>query len=509
MKRELREDLSENAEQTGSETAGFEPGDAPNGAAEPVAAGATGAANAPDPMLQSSAADVPDTAPQSSAADLPDPELLMNLTNLLDPSLHTNVTIVPDPMLQSSAADVPDTAPQSSAADVPDPELLMNLTNLLDPSLHTNVTIVPDPALQSSVASTLDSLLQSSAANASDQEPQPSALDKLDSAQLMSETEGTDAYDSALQSHDADETREPPEEEFDINEKHTPAVFEPIPPEKLARAKRIKRMLIAVIVLLVLVLVGAAGTFVYFYLTFPEPVTTTIQDVSVIESDDDLYQDRGGTETTEMPNLVQMIGRTPEQVVAALGPEYVITKSDVITEPETPEEAGANEGENAENAENAPVVTQVVTISYTPEEQTSTVGAIQVQNIYLSLDENGIAVEVYFVSSMNLLDFPISSFADLVATPESFLDTLNLAGAFVAPEFHYTAPAKEEYTEYVDPDASVKRIRKESVTMKGALASAQPPTYFEITYTFDYGASGVEDTPSRQPAQRMLYIKLR
>jgi hypothetical protein len=72
----------------------------------------------------------------------------------------------------------------------------------------------------------------------------------------------------------------------------------------------------------------------------------------------------------------------------------------------------------------------------------------------------------------------------------------------------YIVPSQVDFTEYVDPDASVVKIRKETTSWSGTLVSEVAPTNFEITYTFDYGASGVEDKPGKHPTQRTLYIKL-
>lgn len=298
-----------------------------------------------------------------------------------------------------------------------------------------------------------------------------------------------------------------------------PAHFEPIPEEKLKRAKRTRRILWVIIILLILVLLGAGAGAAYYYLTHEEPTAELDSTKPEIESTSEV-QDRGTTETTEMPNLVQMFGKTPEEVVNTLGEDYTITKTDTVGGSETsgtdasgtePTEEGGEDAEG-EAAEPAPAETttaqQMVTISYSPEAQSSSTSTSQVQNIYLTLNSSGQVAEIYFVSSMGILDFPISSFADLVTTKDSFTKTLSSAGVTVPADIAYTAPTEESYTEYVDPQASVLLIKKETMSFKGALASELPPTSFEITYTYDYGASGVENTPDKQPSQRMLYIKL-
>ena len=63
--------------------------------------------------------------------------------------------------------------------------------------------------------------------------------------------------------------------------------------------------------------------------------------------------------------------------------------------------------------------------------------------------------------------------------------------------------------EYVDPQASSKKVTKESATFTGQLDSETPPTAFSLVLTYDYGAAGVADTPDKKPAQRMVYLRLR
>ena len=277
--------------------------------------------------------------------------------------------------------------------------------------------------------------------------------------------------------------------------KPVPAHYQHISPAKLKRAKRTKRILVTIIVLLILLLAAAVVGVGYYYLEYGQVPEHHIETETVQITHDDQVNDRGTAETKEMPNLVAMFGRTPEEIVSTLGADYAITKTDTI------ESEGATEGA-------APVLKQMVTIGYTPREESTSVGAARVQNIYLTLNEEGKTEELYFVSSMSILDFPISSFADLVGTKTSFVNTLASAGATVASNVAYTVPDVKEYTEYVDKEESILKIKKESVLFTGTLVSEQAPTLFEITYTYDYGASGVVENPDRQPLQRMLYIKL-
>ena len=283
--------------------------------------------------------------------------------------------------------------------------------------------------------------------------------------------------------------------------------FKPISPAKLKKARRTRRTLITVIVLLLLLLCAGIAAGVYYYLNYVQGETTHTYDPVAIEHDSNTIDDRGVTEAVEMPNLAQMFGLTPEEVLSILGADYTITKTDSDVANQAPS-GTANEADSGDYEAEA-TTKQVVTISYTPQEQNSTVNLRQSQKIYLSLGEQGTTIEVYFVSSMDILDFPFSSFSDLVSTNNYFVWTLSQAGVFALQNVPYKVPSREEYTEFVDKDANVLKIQKETTTWTGTLASGVPPTSFEIRFTYDYGASGVEDSPDKHPLQRMVYLKLR
>ena len=283
-----------------------------------------------------------------------------------------------------------------------------------------------------------------------------------------------------------------------------PPGFEPIPKEKLMKAKKTRRLLIFVMVLLLLLLFGGIAFSLYYYISFLQPQANFVQDPLVIENDENVLEDRGETETIDMPDLAQMFARTPDEIVALLGDDYLIT---AYTEAQASSDTNANsDSDQADDTEH--VIVQIVTISYSPEGMDSSMALRQNQKIYLSLGEDGTTLEVYFVSSMDILDFPLTNFANLVSSSDSFEQTLAWAGVTIVADTPYTAPTSEEFIEYVDASAQHKKIKKETTSWSGDLVSDTAPTSFEITYTFDYGASGVEDIPDRYPMQRVLYLKL-
>ncbi|MDR2035123.1 MAG: hypothetical protein LBP91_00385 [Coriobacteriales bacterium] len=287
-----------------------------------------------------------------------------------------------------------------------------------------------------------------------------------------------------------------PEKQTDLHRSHLSRHFKPVSEKKLAHARRTKRSLITGITFFSLLLCGAVAAGIYFYLEFVPAPASLIQDTLTIDTNGQTVEDRGVAKTVPMPALGQLFGRTPEEALAILGSSYAITKVD------------ATQANATNNAADDPAARQVVTISYTPEAQNGAADLRQTQKIYLSLGEAGTTIEVYLVSSMDILDLPHSSFADLVATQENFLQSLTSAAVAGVSDTPYIAPTSGEYTEFVDPTANHKKVKKESATWAGALASEAAPTKFEVTFTYEYGASGVEDTLGKHPSQRMLYIKL-
>jgi len=333
-------------------------------------------------------------------------------------------------------------------------------------------------------------------------------------------------------------TEEPDTESGSNDSIPVPRGFEPIPEEKLTEAKRTRHHLLVVIIILIVVLVGGLAAGTYYYFNYVQAGAQTTQDPTAIDQAGTVIDDRGVIATVEMPNLAQMFGQTPDQILAVLGSDYAITNTDTnaidqtapdtttdttgttdtSTTATTDENTATSNGTTTDTTTDTTatgstaadsVATQVVTISYMPTTGDSTSMLRQTQKIYLTLNGSGVTIGVYFVSSMDILDFPSSTFADLVATNDSFVKSLTAAGVMVSPDTEYTVPSPEDFTVYVDPAAEAKKLRKETTTWKGNLVSDVAPTSFEITYTFDYGASGVDvSSGTTYPSQRMLYIQL-
>ncbi|MDR3136509.1 MAG: hypothetical protein LBU07_03720 [Coriobacteriales bacterium] len=282
-----------------------------------------------------------------------------------------------------------------------------------------------------------------------------------------------------------------------------PNRFADIPPEKLRRSKRVKRILIAIIIVLILALLAIAALAAYVFITQQQSINTIqLQDILTDNQNaSDRLQDTGTTEEKPMPPLAPMFGTTTDEVLSQLGSDYRLVKTEEIADEELPQ------------------ARQLATLTYVQDTKSS-VGNVQAQSIYLSLNEVGEVIEVYFVSSLDLLGYPMSSFANLISNKTVVDQLLQSAGVAASADFQFIAPEHDQYTKYVDPLASNKRLTEESAKFSGLLAAKDTdataeetaesaPTQFVLTLTYDYGAAGVADTPDRHPTQRMVYLRLR
>jgi hypothetical protein len=307
-------------------------------------------------------------------------------------------------------------------------------------------------------------------------------------------TEAVSPEDAPTEDAPTDDT--PAEDNFtDETDAPLPPHFEPIPAEKLKRAKRTKIVLIVIIILLILALAGMGATAVYVFInqeSNSKTIENPVLDIAV-KDQETRVQDKGTLQATEAPNLVQMFGKTSAEVQTLLGPNYTLVKTEPLTEPENP------------------AIVQLTTFAYSPSEKPTSagVGSSLAQNIYLSLNAEGQTIEVYFVSSIDLLGYPISTFAELTGNKSPLENAILAAGAVVSPDFVYQAPVAQQFAQYVDTEATNKRVKKETFSFTGALQSEAAPTSFTLTFTYDYGAAGVADTPDKKPTQRTLYLTLK
>ncbi|GHT79924.1 hypothetical protein FACS1894104_5240 [Actinomycetota bacterium] len=173
-------------------------------------------------------------------------------------------------------------------------------------------------------------------------EPEFAAISAPETA---TQPEPTSAQDPLLQTEPELQPQPEPEpepqtesESASETEPQLPPHLESIPVEKIKRAKRTKTILIVIITLLILAFLGMGALAVYVF-TNQQSTQSTIKTSLQIETavDDSKAQDRGTIQVIESPNLVQMFGKTTDQIIEQLGSNYASTKTETIQEQDNPE----------------------------------------------------------------------------------------------------------------------------------------------------------------------------
>jgi hypothetical protein len=270
----------------------------------------------------------------------------------------------------------------------------------------------------------------------------------------------------------------------------------PVIDERLRKARRTRVILIVVILLLV----AALGTLAYLgYTIFRDSSagdqvaikpTSTAPDGTLTDpsAPGELKIDE-----TSIPELAPLFGLTVDEVKTRLGQDFQLTKTDAATD------------------EANPAVKQLATFSYTPSVSGDSTGAattasLPSESIYVSLDEAGRVVDIYYVCDMRLLGYPVRSFDELLASGD--LVTEALAAAGVQPrDFSYVPPVPEESVVYDNPNSANRKVVKQTQIFSGRTTSDAVPTAWTLTVTYDYGA-GVTSTADFQQATRTINLKL-
>jgi hypothetical protein len=265
--------------------------------------------------------------------------------------------------------------------------------------------------------------------------------------------------------------------------------------ERLKKAKRTKVILILVIILLVAAL-GALAWLAYTILmegtaSAPagiKPGATVTGEIMDPDAPGEIKIDE-----TSIPNLASLFGLTVEEVKTRLGSDFLLTKTDSVTD------------------ETNPDIRQLATFSYTPSvsgnnaELTPSV-ALPSESIYASLDEAGKVIDVYYVCDMRLLGYPEKSFEELLASSDLVSEALRSAG--IQPrDFAYAAPDSEASTVYDNPNSANRKVVKQSHIFSGRVSSDTAPTVWTLTVIYDFG-TGVSSPSEFREATRTLNLKL-
>lgn len=270
----------------------------------------------------------------------------------------------------------------------------------------------------------------------------------------------------------------------------------PIDDEMIKKSKRTKIILIVFIV----ILIAALGGLVFFgYNILSEAMSTNqVTFKPVTDMNDGKVVDTGAPKTVEykkttIPDLTALFGLTASEVETRLGSSFKLTKTDVVSDPSNPK------------------VVQLATFAYTPEliagnESDISKALMPGLSVYTSLDANGKVIDVYFACDMRLLDYPETSFMDLLATDWVVRTSLQSAG--VTPrDPAYLQPSFEETIVYDNVNSVNRKVIKQSQIFSGRTTSEKIPTVWTLTVTYDFG-SGVSSADDYKNAIRTIHLKL-
>jgi hypothetical protein len=278
--------------------------------------------------------------------------------------------------------------------------------------------------------------------------------------------------------------------------KNNSSGFQPIDGQRIKKSRRTGVLLVITIILLIAALGGLV------YLVYPvlfsgdtegaqtaikDPTSITDVEVTDVNSPGEIH-----VEVTSIPNLSSLFGLTLEEVKGRLGGNFQLIKTDAATD--------------ATN----PAIKQLATFSYEPvmeEEDPNAMSNASLPNehVYLSLDEGGKVIDVYYTCDMRLLGYPVSSFIELLSGD---LVTGALASAGVSPrDFSFVAPDEEGTISYDNKDSANRKIIKQATIFSGRTTSETVPTAWTLTVTYDFGA-GVETTSDYKQATRTISLRL-
>ena len=262
-----------------------------------------------------------------------------------------------------------------------------------------------------------------------------------------------DEYPDAL---DSPEPQDPPAVVFDGSEpvvpdepagKHGRQRKDNVPPYQ-RKSRRMRRILIAVIVLLVLLL-GALGFFAWQWFNQSQLVAAqqaqeqkSVQDVDALAKDGTSDADTATTKTTDVPDLVALLGRTQEEAVAALQRGATVTSTREV------------------NEEGNPIKTSV-TVALSGEPSDTRSGT---PTVYLGLGEDGAIVQAGYSAATASLGYGSLSFVDAVENDRIIEKTLQEAGIAVSENTVELPEDRSGYSTYASDGTT---LVKESCSFNG------------------------------------------
>jgi hypothetical protein len=122
------------------------------------------------------------------------------------------------------------------------------------------------------------------------------------------------------------------------------------------------------------------------------------------------------------------------------------------------------------------------------------------------LDEGGKVIDIYYSSDMALLGYAEETFDSLLSEEKIVTNALSAAGT--APRDFAFAQPTEESTIFDNKDSANRKIIKQTQIYSGRTTNEGNPTAWTLTFTYDYGISGVATANDFRQATRTINLKL-
>jgi hypothetical protein len=253
-----------------------------------------------------------------------------------------------------------------------------------------------------------------------------------------------------------------------------------------------------VVIIILLIALGGLG-YLGFVVLFDSPAATDTNVRPVIEIPDEALVEPSApaeltVEETEIPMLVSLYGLTVEQIKAELGREWQLTKTDTVEDPSNP------------------AITELATFNFIVQSETEGLAAtdmtmsLPTEALYISLDKNGLCIDIYYSCDLRLLGSPLVSFNDLLAN-DRFVSEALFAAGIIPKDFHYQVPDFQTTIEYDNSNSDNRKILKQTTIFSGRIDSDASPVAWSLTVTYDFGA-GVESPEEYKGASRTIYLKI-
>ncbi len=257
-------------------------------------------------------------------------------------------------------------------------------------------------------------------------------------------------------------------------------------PPYMKKSRRVRRILIVVVILL-LALIAAGGYFSYKLIgeTQKNVVQQTrdqqqTHDVGSLSNGSSVSDSSTTVEKkTEVPNLVNILGKTQDEAVAALGHGAKVTSSKDVNE----------EGNS---------VKKNVNVMLTAEPADSRSGT---PTVYLGLNEEGKIIQAGYSAATSSLGYGSISFSDAVTNQHIVEKTLREAGVNATDGAAVLPSDKMQYTTYAS-DGTTRT--KENCSFSGTADAGGATRNWSSVLLYDYSAAN--QSGNLADTIRIIYI---